>query len=291
MKESNSRRVFIRQAGLATASILVLPNLGCLVDDKKRIGIQLYSLRDEFPKGVENVIAEVSKAGYSWVEAYGYSVKKGFWGLTPTQFKQLLDKYSLTCPSAHYEFSEWEKNNDDTILDAYIAAAKTLKQKYVVVPFINPKIFDSKESVKAFADKLNKASVKLEKEGLKLAYHNHDFEFKPLGDKTAYQVLIENTSTNIDFELDLYWAVRANQDVLKLFKTYKGRFSLWHVKDMDKINPKKNTEVGNGSINFEAYTKEAKLAGLKYPFVEQENFDINPYESIKISAKRLQDII
>jgi sugar phosphate isomerase/epimerase len=291
MKESNSRRVFIRQAGLAAASILVLPNLGCLVDDKKRIGIQLYSLRDEFPKGVENVIAEISKAGYSWVEAYGYSVKNGFWGLTPTQFKQLLDKYNLTCPSAHYEFSDWEKNNDDTILDAYITAAKILKQKYVVVPSINPKIFDSKESVKAFADKLNKASEKLEIEGLKLAYHNHDFEFKNLGDKTAYQVLIENTSTNIDFELDLYWAVRANQDVLKLFRTYKGRFSLWHVKDMDKINPKKNTEVGNGSINFEAYAKEAKLAGLKYPFVEQENFDINPYESIKISAKRLQSII
>lgn len=291
MKASNSRRVFIRQVGLAASSVLVLPNLGCLVDDKKRIGIQLYSLRDEFSKGVENVIAEVSKAGYSWVEGYGYSVKNGFWGLTPTQFKQLLDKYSLTSPSAHYEFSEWEKTGNEAILDAYIAAAKTLQQNYIVVPFINPQIFNSVESVKAFADKLNKASKRLEKEGLKLAYHNHDFEFKQLGDKTAYEVLVENTLPSIDFELDLYWAVRAKQDVLKLFKTYKGRFALWHVKDMDKVNPQKNTEVGSGSINFESFTKEAKLSGLKYPFVEQENFDINPYESIKISAKRLQNII
>ncbi|MRX48592.1 sugar phosphate isomerase/epimerase family protein [Pedobacter puniceum] len=291
MKASNNRRVFIRQVGLAAASVLVLPNLGCLVDDKKRIGIQLYSLRDEFPKGVENVIAEVSKAGYSWVEVYGYSAKDGFWGLTAPQFKQLLDKYSLTSPSGHYNFHDWEKTGDESIIDDYIKAAKVLKQTYIVVPGINPQIFNTTESVKAFAKKLNKVSEKLEKEGLKLAYHNHDFEFKQLGDKTAYQILVENTHPNIEFELDLYWAVRAKQDVLKLFKTYKGRFTLWHVKDMDKINPKKNTEVGSGSINFESFVKEAKLSGLKYPFVEQENFDINPFESIKISAKRLQNII
>ncbi|WP_026905359.1 sugar phosphate isomerase/epimerase family protein [Pedobacter glucosidilyticus] len=287
----DNRRVFLRQVGLAAASVLVLPNLGCLVDDKKRIGIQLYSLRNEFSKGVENVIAEVSKAGYSWVEAYGYSVKDGFWGLKPTQFKQLLDKYNLTCPSAHYEFSDWEKTGDDNILASYIEAAKILKQTYIIVPFINPQIFNTVESVKAFADKLNKAALKLENEELTLAYHNHDFEFKQLGNKTAYEILLEHTSPKIEFELDLYWAVRAKQDVVKLFKDYKGRFTLWHVKDMDEVNPAKNTEIGSGTINFESFIKEAKTAGLKYPIVEQENFDIDPYESIKISAKRLRRII
>lgn len=288
----NSRRNFIKQSGMLAAGLIVLPYIEGFASPVKKYGIQLYSLRDEFSKGVENVIKEVAKAGYATVEPYGYSVNKGFWGISPAEFKALLDKYNLKAPSSHYDFGTWERTQDESILKEYASVGKTLGHEYIVVPYINPGIFKTEEKVKAFAQKLNKAGAYFKNEGLKLAYHNHDFEFEKIGDTTAYQILIDSVDpTLVDFELDLYWAVRAKQDVLGMFKKNKGKITMWHIKDMDKVNPSKNTEVGNGSIDFKPFLKKAKLSGLKYAFVEQENFDIDPYESINRSSAFLKKII
>jgi hypothetical protein len=32
-------------------------------------------------------------------------------------------------------------------------------------------------------------------------------------------------------------------DPLQLFKEHPGRFKMWHVKDMDKVNPDWNAEI------------------------------------------------
>src|SRR5690606_32552590 len=99
-----------------------------------------------------------------------------------------------------------------------------------------------------------------------------------------YDILLKEISPSLmDFELDIYWAVRAKRDVLKLFKEHPGRFPMWHLKDIHKSDTAKNTEVGNGTIDFSALLKEAKLAGLKYPIVEQENFEMDPFNSIQKS--------
>lgn len=281
----------IKQATLFTTGIILSLNLSCMAAGPKKIGIQLYSLREELPKGVDKAIGEVANAGYKYVEGYGYSVEKGFWGLSPIEYKTLLKKHRLKTPSAHYDFGDWEKTQDNNILQAYIDVAKILKQKYIVVPYINPEIFKSEKKVKEFAAKLNAAGEIVKKAGLKLAYHNHNFEFEKLGNRTGYDILLEETKKDlVDFEIDLYWAVRAKQDVIGLFTKHSGRFPMWHIKDMSKANPGKNTEIGNGLIDFKPFFKEAKLAGLKYAYVEQENFDIDPYESIQKSFNYLKTI-
>jgi sugar phosphate isomerase/epimerase len=280
---TNTRRTFIKQIGLATAGAAILPYFGC--NQTKKFGIQLYSLKDEFPKGIENVISQISKAGYSFVEGYGFSDKNGYFGLTSEKFKDLLDQYQLTSPSSHFDFGGWEKSQDNAILQSYIASAKVLKQDYVTIPFINPEIFKTVETSKAFAEKVNRASKIVKDAGLKLAYHNHDFEFFDLNGTTGFDILLQETDPDlVDFEMDLYWVVRAKQDPLKYFGNYPGRFTMWHVKDMRKSDNTLNTEIGNGSIDFKPIFENAKLAGLKYPIVEQENFEMNPFESITKSA-------
>lgn len=259
-------------------------NLSCVAVGPKKNGIQLYSLRDEFSKDIDKPFKELSNAGYKYVEGYGYSIKNGFWGLTVSEYKELLKKYKLKTPSAHYDFETWEKTQNDDILQAYIKVAKELKQEYIVVPYINPEIFKSERSIKEFAAKLNRAAEIVNKAGLKLAYHNHHFEFEKFGDKTGYDILLAETNKDlIDFEIDLYWTARAKIDVISLFRQYPKRFPMWHIKDMSKSNPNKNTEIGNGAVDFSVIFKEAELAGLKYAYVEQENFDIDPYVSIKKS--------
>ncbi|TKC00483.1 sugar phosphate isomerase/epimerase family protein [Pedobacter cryophilus] len=290
---NNSRRNFIKQTGLAAASITLLPYLGCAETAKiKKFGIQLYSLRNEITSGIEKVIGEVAKAGYNYVEGYGYSEKTGFFGLKPQAYKDLLDKNNLTTPSAHYDFGDWEKSQDDSILKSYIDAAKILDQKYIVVPYTNPDIFKDETACRAYIAKLNRASKIVKDAGLKLAYHNHDLEFFDLKGKTGFSILLEESDPELlDLELDLYWVMRAKQDPIQLFKDHPGRFTMWHVKDMSKTNNLKNTEVGNGTIDFTTIFKNAKLSGLKYPFVEQENFEIDPYQSITKSASYLSKLI
>ena len=279
----NSRRTFIKQVSMATAGVLLMPSFACAAP-KKRIGIQLYSLRDQLPKDVKGVIRKVAEAGYKEVETYGYSVKDKFWGLEPAAFKSLLDENGLKAPSGHYGMDKFFTDGSTDELKTYIDASKIVGGEYISVPYLGDALRKNLDDYKKVAAGLNKAAELCKASGLKLTYHNHDFEFQPYGETNGYQVMLKETDPKlVQFELDLYWIVRSGHDPVKLFNENPGRFPLWHVKDMDKANPKINTEVGSGSIDFKKIFENAKLAGLEYPFLEQENFSMDPFESIKKS--------
>lgn len=288
----NKRREFITQLGLMAGGITLMPSLACVLAEKKKkeFGIQLYSLRDELPKGVEQVIEKVANAGYSYVEGYGYSNANGFWGMKPQEFKEILSKYNLRCPSSHYDFGKYEQTSDLKIIENYIEVAKVMGSEYIVIPYINPEIYKDETSTKNWLVKLNKAAELINREGLKLAYHNHQIEFfKMANGKTGYEMLLEGTDSGlVDFEMDIFWVVHSQHDPIQLFKRHPGRFSLWHIKDMDKADPHKNTEIGNGTIDFKVIFQKQQLAGMKYAFMEQENFDIDAFQSIENSSKYLE---
>ena len=92
--------------------------------------------------------------------------------------------------------------------------------------------------------------------------------------------------------MDLYWVVRSEQDPIAIIKAHPGRFSMFHIKDMDKTDPKLNTEIGKGSIDFKSIMKYAKLAGIKHFIVEQENYiNIDPYISIAESSYYVKNVL
>jgi sugar phosphate isomerase/epimerase len=119
---------------------------------------------------------------------------------------------------------------------------------------------------------LNQAGQACRAAGLQLLYHNHDFEFAPLaGGPSAYDLLLAETDPGlVKFEADLYWFSKARVDLLALFAKYPGRFPVWHFKDMDNTAQQGFAEVGTGVIDFKKYLAQAKLAGLKHYFVEQD---------------------
>lgn len=282
----NSRRNFIKQAGLAAAGALVLPSFACsALAPSKKLGLQLYSLREQLPKDVRGTIAKVAQAGYSEVETYGYSLKDKFWGLDPKEFKNLLIEHNLSSPSGHYGMDKYLGGGSDDELKSYIEAANIVGGEYIVIPYLGDAIRKTADDWKKLADRMNQASAICKNSGLKLAYHNHNFEFDKLAEGTGYDILLKGTDPKaVQFELDLYWVVRSGNDPVKLFTEHPGRFPMWHVKDMDKTNNGINTEVGSGSIDFKKIYESAKLAGLKHLIVEQENFSLDPYVSIKQSA-------
>jgi sugar phosphate isomerase/epimerase len=285
-----TRRKFLTQTGLTAASMLVLPD-SLFAKSAYKVGLQLYSLRDEIGNNIKGVIAKAAKAGYQELETYGYDPKKGFFGLSPKEFKRTLSADGMTTPSGHYGIDSYLGTGNEEVLKVYIEVAKTVGQDYLTIPYIGADIRKSVDDFKNLAEKMNKAAQLCKKSDLKLAYHNHDFEFKPIDGITLYDVLLKETERKlVNFEMDIYWVVRAGQDPIKLMEQHKGRFSMWHIKDMDKSNPELNTEVGSGSIDYKKIFAKANTSGLKHIFMEQENFThIDPYKSISQSASFIKN--
>ena len=280
-----SRRNFIKNSSLATVAVLTLPSLAFSMN-KKEIGLQLYTLRDELSKNVKVVLEKVASAGFTTIETYGFSIKDQFWGLSAIELKKILDENNLKAISGHYGIGSFLADGNTTELEAAINASKILKSEYLTIPWVDPPFRSNIDDYKKIAARLNEAGRMCQKADIKLAYHNHDFEFENYNGITGYDILLKETDQDlVCFEMDLYWVVRSGKDPLQLFRENPGRFKMWHVKDMDKLKPVLNTEVGSGSIDFKPIFKEAKLAGMKYFFVEQENnFAVNSFESIKTSC-------
>ncbi|WP_316734521.1 sugar phosphate isomerase/epimerase [Pedobacter aquatilis] len=280
----NSRRTFIKQAGLAAGAALILPSLAF---DKatKNVGLQLYTLRKEIPTDVKGVIEKVAQAGYKEVETYGFSNGK-FWGLTPKEFLKLLKDNGLKAPSGHYGMDDFMKTGSTDKLKADIESAAAIGGKYFTIAGAHVDVSKGADGFKKTAEGFNKVAEIAKASGLKFAYHNHDFEFKKFENTTGYDIYLTETDKNlVNFELDLYWVVRSGNDPLAFFKKYPGRFPMWHVKDMDKAKPELNTEVGKGSIDFKSIFAQAKLSGMTNFFVEHENNYVpDPIGSIKTSC-------
>ncbi|MHA4894446.1 sugar phosphate isomerase/epimerase family protein [Pedobacter sp. PWIIR3] len=281
----NSRRTFIKQASIAAAGAVILRNFYCTpAASGKVVGLQLYTLREQLPKDVKGVIAKVAQAGYKEVETYGYTAETGFWGLSAKDFSQTLKENGLKAPSGHFTLTDFIKSGNLEELKPLIEGAATLNMEYFTCPWLDPTLRTSIDDFKRLAERLNQAAGLVKASGLQMAYHNHDFEFTKYGQEMGYDVLLAGTDKdNVHFEMDLYWVVRSGHDPIALFEKHPGRFVMWHVKDMDKANPKINTEVGSGSIDFKSIYKHAKQAGLKHLIVEQENFSMDPFASIKKS--------
>lgn len=279
------RRDFLKQVGVAAAVACASPELLLAAPAPLKIGLQLYSLRETIGQDVKGTLAKVAQAGYQEVETYGYSPEKHFWGLTPAEFKAALAAHGLSTSSGHYDVGDFMRDGNEASLQAAIGAAKGSGQTYLVVPYLDEKLRTSVADFKAVATRLNKAGALCQAAGLKLGYHNHDFEFKPIGGTTLYDVMLKETDPRlVSFELDLYWVVRAGQDPIRLMQAHPKRFPLWHVKDMDKAKPELNTEIGAGAIDFRKIFAQAGTAGLQHIFMEQENFGMDAYQSIAQSA-------
>ncbi|WDF54019.1 sugar phosphate isomerase/epimerase family protein [Mucilaginibacter sp. KACC 22063] len=287
----STRRTFLTQAGLIGAGMLLAPKFSSAKITGK-VGLQLYTLREELPKDVKGVIAKIAAAGYKEVETFGYSKEHGFWGLSATEFSALLKKHGLTSPSGHYGMDALLAEGKLGEIDEAIEAARILGQQYIVMPYVDEKFRKTAADLKNIATKLNLAAKRVEKAGLKMGYHNHNFEFEKVDGVMLYDILLKETHADlVHFEMDIYWVVRSGQDPVKWLEAYPGRFTMVHVKDMDKQNHDLNTEVGKGTIDFKSIFKHTQKAGVRHYIVEQENFKIDPFVSITQSSKYLRSLL
>lgn len=255
-------------------------------------GIQLYTLREDFPKDPKGVLKQLADMGYKQIESFEGG-KGMFWGMSNTEFKTYLDSLGLTIVSSHC--------NIDTDFEKKAGQAAAIGMKYLISPWVgltDPKTQKPRtlDDFKKIAADFNAKGEICKKNGIRFAYHNHDYSFKPLEGQLPQNVMMENTDPSlVDYEMDIYWVVAGGHDPEEWMKKYKNRFRLCHVKDRSKTpgpdNGKNSTDLGAGSIDFKKVLKTAKENGMEYFIVEQEFYpNGTPLQAVKVCADYMKGV-
>ncbi|MDB5205057.1 MAG: sugar phosphate isomerase/epimerase [Flavisolibacter sp.] len=286
-----NRRRFVKNIGLAGSGILLSAYLpSCKTSNaakaiNQNFGLQLYTLRDVLPKDPKAILTQVASFGYKQIESY--EGEKGmFWGMTNTEFKKLMDDLGMKVVTSHCDI-----NKD---FDRKAAEAAAIGMSYLIAPYLGPQ--KSLDDYKRFADTFNQRGEVCKKNGIRFAYHNHDYSFKPLEGQLPQDVMMQGTNKDtVDFEMDIYWVVTAGQDPEAWFKKYPDRFRLGHVKDRKKgasaTDMDASVVLGTGSIDFAPILKAGSEHGMQYFIVEQEAYNgTTPLAAAKEDAVYMKNL-
>ncbi len=274
------RREFVKTLAAAGVAIAV-PHARSTTHDARRldkVGIQLYTVRDQMKADFEGTLAHVAEIGYKEVEFAGY------FDHTPADVRAILDRHGLSAPSTHIALGE---------IDAWKASldtAKAIGHEYIVVPWIPQEKRLTLDGWKNVAGVFNRAAQLAHDAGLQFAYHNHDFEFPKLEGQVPYDVLLQNTDPKlVQLEIDLYWITKGGQDPLNYFSRWPGRIPLVHVKDSAGAPEHKMVDVGQGKIDWKRIFAKKEQAGIKHFFVEHDQ-PPQPFQDIAASYRYLSQL-
>ncbi len=280
----STRRNFLATLGVAALGIAsrdAAAASGILAPHRKlkRVGLQLYTVRDLMKADLPGTLAKVAAIGYKEVEFAGY------FGHTPAEIHELLHRNGLTSPSTHLPFESlengWQKQLDD---------AKTAGHHWVTIAYIAEEKRKTLDDWKRHAEVFNRAAAQAKSAGLRFAYHNHNFEITPVGGTRPLDLLLTSTDPKlVDFEMDLYWVVFGGGNPIDFFKRYPKRFPLVHVKDSAGPPDNKMADVGSGTINFRQIFAQSERAGIKHYFVEHDQ-PADPIATITHSYRYLHNL-
>ncbi|MGC3959817.1 MAG: sugar phosphate isomerase/epimerase [Verrucomicrobiota bacterium] len=252
------------------------------------LGIQLYSLRDEFKKDVPATLAKVHAFGFRTVEL------AGTYGKSPAEFTALLAANDLKAVAGHFSF---ERFRDDP--EGVATEAKALGLEWAGTAWVPHQGQVTEEWARETAKVFNHAGEVLAKHGIKFYYHNHGYEFVPHDAGTLFDLLVKETKPGlVYFEMDVMWAVFPGQDPTQLMEKHAGRWALMHVKDLKKgvatgslaggTDTRNDVVVGTGQTDWAALLRASQKAGVKHYFIEDESPTV--LEQIPQSLKYLENL-
>ena len=233
----------------------------------QEIGLQFYSLREQFKTDVEGTLKTISSWGITKIEG-GDS-----YGVPLEEFKALLAKYDLKVVSIGASFQDLKYPEE------VIKKAKSYGATYVMCPWIpHSGDFSIKDAEKA-VERFNKAGKAMKEAGIVFTYHAHGYEFRPYGEGTLFDFMAQNARDFV-FEMDVYWVQHGGGDPMKVLNTYPDKFVLMHLKDMEKgiegnysghEDVETNVVLGTGAVDIAGLVKRGKELGIKYMFIEDES--------------------
>jgi sugar phosphate isomerase/epimerase len=227
-----------------------------------RVGIQLYSVREDMRRDMPGTLARLAEIGYREVEFAGY------FGRSPEETRRLLAQNGLTAPSAHIgldQLANWDRALDDAVARGH---------QYVTIPWVPENMRGSAEGWRRMAADFNRAAERAKTKGLQFAYHNHDFELQRVDGVVPLDLLLAETDPAlVQFEMDIYWVTRAGGDPIEYIRRHPTRFSMLHAKDSAGAPEHRMVDVGAGAIDFAAILRldASQRGAVRHVFVEHDN--------------------
>jgi sugar phosphate isomerase/epimerase len=261
-------------------------------DPLNAIGVQLYTVRSILGTKLSETVHALDEIGYREAEITWASVDAICAELKKTRLKPV---------SAHLDSALFSAANAAK-LTAAIAHCQELGFQYAVYPYVFPNERGGLDSFKTLADTLNRAGEECRKAGMQCCYHNHAFEFEPIGTTagttTGMETLLDRTDKAlVAWEMDVFWVSVGGHDPVDLLRKHGGRVALLHLKDKaagtavqynESVPATAFKEVGNGVLDIPAILRAASNAGVKHYFVEQDQTPGDPVQSLRQSYEYLR---
>jgi sugar phosphate isomerase/epimerase len=276
-----NRRGFLR---LSIAAAGGLAGARLLAAERRSLGAQLYTVRQDAARDLPAVLEAVRRIGYTEVETYW-----DLYGHPPAELRRMINDHGLTAPSGHFDYGG---------LDSKIDYAKSLGVQYVICPILPESMWLTLDGYKRAADQFNIWGETIHQGGMQFGFHNHNYEFRRFGDTTGFETMMSRCDPKlVCIEMDCYWITQAGRDPLQMFRQYGNRIKLLHLKDRKPGFPTSQmkdaaaehfTEVGAGTIHWQEILAVAETNGVKHLFVERDSGDLLAMESLRISYQNLQ---
>ncbi len=248
------------------------------------IAAQGYTIRDfcKTPLDIAKSLAKLKKIGYDAVQV------SAFGPIEPKELAKILTGEGLVCCATH---ADWNRLQNDT--EKLVEEHLIIGCKHTAIGSL-PGLWDAKITkddilAKTFAATASLVAAKLNKLGLTFSYHNHATEFEKFHGRLLQDILIEESTPALGFEIDVYWVQHGGADPSVYIRKVTNRIPLLHLKDMTIRNGKIiMAEVGEGNLNWPAILAAAQDAGVVWYIIEQDTCERDPFDSLTISLRNLQ---
>ena len=271
-----TRRTFLAALGLSAASLACAPSVRAgtpATRRLRRVGLQLYTLRDDAKRDLERTLADIAAAGYNDVELL--SSMDNF-GMPPARLRAVLDRVGLRAPSTHID----GRALDD--LDRQLDDAKILGHEYLVLASLPISGQPTLDDYRRWADRLNEAGRRTRARNVWMAFHDEAWDFKPINGVVPYDVLVERTDPSVvRLQLDTGNLAMGGLDPLDYLRRYNARYWSFHIKDVPRLGADHDVELGTGVIDFRRLLASIPDIDQKLLFVEQESYPGAPLDSVR----------
>ena len=270
-----TRRSFLATLGATAATLACAPTVNARMGVRRlrRVGVQLYSLRDDARRDLSRTLADIAAAGYNDVELLG---SMDNFGMPPQQLRAVLDANGLRAPSTHVGGNAL----DD--LDRQLDIARTLGHEQMIVASLPIRGTPTLDDYRRWADRLNVAARQARTRDMWIGFHNHATDFKLVDGAVPYDLLMDRTDPSLlHHQLDTGNLAMAGRDPLDYLKRYNSRYWSFHIKDVPRLGADHDVELGTGVIDFKRLLASVDDIDRKHFFVEQETYPGTPLESVR----------
>ncbi|MCD6465938.1 sugar phosphate isomerase/epimerase [Candidatus Bathyarchaeota archaeon] len=250
---------------------------------KIKIALQLYSVRKDCAHDLKGTLEAVAKMGYDGVEFAGY------YGRTAEELRKMLDDLGLQVAGTHIHI--------DTLmgekLKETIEFNRILGNKYLIVPSLPEKMRKTKADWLKAAEIMNEIADKLKPEGMRVGYHNHAIEFKPINGEIPWYIFFDAAKPEVIMQLDTGNAMMGGisaDEVLNIIKRYPKRAITVHLKEYSSKN--ENAILGEGEMKWKEFINLCEtVGGTEWYIIEQESYPYPPLECAKRCLENLKAML